>query len=46
MNILPIRHPNMPREHAGENHYEQPNRIVGPVCLQLPLLKQGELFAQ
>src|SRR5262249_1414754 len=35
-----------PREHAGENHHDQSSGVMGPVWFQLPLLKQGELFAQ
>ena len=35
-----------PREHAAQNHHQEPSGIIGPVWLQLPLLEQGELLAQ
>ena len=33
-----------PREHAPQNHHDQPSRIIGSVWLQA-LLEQGELVA-
>jgi len=35
-----------PEEHAPQNDHNQSRGIVGPVWLYLPLLEQGELFAQ
>ena len=35
-----------PREHAAQNHHQQPRGIIGPVWLPLPLLEQRELLSQ
>ena len=35
-----------PREHAAQNHHQEPSGIIGPVWLQLPFLEQRELLSQ
>ena len=35
-----------PREQATQNYHNQPSGIISAVWLCLPLLEQGELFAQ
>jgi hypothetical protein len=35
-----------PREQATQNYHNQPSGIISAVWLHLPLLEQGELFAQ
>ena len=35
-----------PREPAAQNYHNQPSGIISAVWLCLPLLQQGELFAQ
>ncbi len=35
-----------PREHAAQNHHQEPSGIIGPVWPHLALLEQRELFSQ
>ena len=35
-----------PREQAAEHHHSQPDGIIGPSRLHLPLLEEGKLLSQ